>query len=547
MKERSDRIFIHGNIYTMEAEGVRRDALVVRDGKFLYVGNTQEALANYDGEVIDLEGKTVLPGMGDSHLHFVAFCQTYTTVDLGDCTSKKEAVERLAAKAAETPEGEWIKGSNFDQSKWTDSADVLPTRFDLDKASARHPIVIKRVCLHTAVANTLALEKAHIGKGYVYGEGGLVVLDENGMPNGIFREQASRIYDDLIPDPFLVPEIKKKYMKMGFDLAARYGITMMHTYAAEIWKYSENINEYIALERQGKLPVRMTICLDYFYDKPFVTRAEREDPFRLCQFGSFKTFCDGSLGSRSAKLYAPYDDDPSTDGILVMTQEELNERICEGYRRGLQPAIHCIGDKGLDCVLTAIEYTLQKTAEEGMSAREQKDRLPFRIIHAQMATSELVERLCKLPVILDIQPSFLLTDMHWIEERVGERASYSYTWKTFLDYGLVMAGGSDSPVESFSPWNGIYSLVTRKDLNGRPDGGYRPEEGIDRYNAVLMYCKNIAIANGEEDLLGTIENDKFADMVVIDRDIFKIPAEQIKDIQVLATYLAGNATYRVEQ
>lgn len=546
MKTAADKIFIHANAYTLEAEGVVKDAIVVKDGRFAYVGSTEEALEKYESdEIIDLEGKTVLPGMGDSHLHFFAYCQTYTTVDLGGAKSKKEAIERLAAKAAETPEGEWIKGSNFDQSKWDDCEDMLPTREDLDMASTKHPIVIKRVCLHTAVANTMALEKANIGKGYEYGPGGTVELDEEGMPNGIFREQASRIYDELIPDPFLIPENKKKYMKKGFELASQFGVTMMHTYAAEIWKYSEDINDYLELNRKGELPVRMTICLDQLYNKPFVTKEEREDPFRAVQFGTFKIFCDGSLGSRSAKLYEPYDDDPTTDGILVISQEDLNARVLKGYEMGLQPAIHCIGDKGLDCVLTAIEYTLKTSREHGMTEREQKDRLPFRIIHAQMANPELIERMTKLPVVLDIQPSFFLTDLHWIKDRVGEkRAAMSYTWKTYQDAGLMLTGGSDCPVELFSPWNGIYSLVARKDLDGYPEGGVQPEEKLSVYDAVCVFSKNVPYANGEQDLLGTIEEGKFADMVVIDRDIFKIPEDEIKDVQALYTYMAGNETYR---
>ena len=166
MKLTADKIFINAKAYTLEAEGVIKEAIVIKDGKFVFVGTTEEALERYEAkEVIDLEGKTVLPGMGDSHLHFFAFCQTFTTVDLGGAKSKKEAIERLAAKAAETPEGEWIKGSNFDQSKWDDCEDQLPTKEDLDMASTKHPIVIKRVCLHTAVANTMALSKAGIGKG----------------------------------------------------------------------------------------------------------------------------------------------------------------------------------------------------------------------------------------------------------------------------------------------------------------------------------------------------------------------------------------------
>ena len=546
MKISAQKIFINAKAYTLEAEGVCKEAIVVKDGKFAYVGTNEEALAKYEAEeVIDLEGKTVLPGMGDSHMHFFAFCQTFTTVDLGGAKSKAEAIKRLADKAAETPEGEWIKGSNFDQSKWEDCEDTLPTKEDLDKASTKHPIVIKRVCLHTAVANTMALEKANIGKGYEFGTGGTVELDKDGMHNCIFREQASKIYDELIPDPFLIPENKSKYMKQGFEMAAQYGLTMIHTYAAEIWKYTEDINAYIELNRKGELPVRMTVCLDELYNKPFVTKAEREDPYRAAQFGTFKIFCDGSLGSRSAKLYEPYDDDPTTDGILVISQEDLNERVYTGYMMGLQPAIHCIGDKGLDNVVTSIEYTLDRVRREGMTEREISTRLPFRLIHAQMATPELIDRMSKLPVVLDIQPSFFLTDLHWIKDRVGEeRAKRSYTWKKYMDAGLLLTGGSDNPVEIFSPWNGIFSLVERTDLDGYPEGGVQPEEKLSVYDAVCCFSKNIPYANGEEDLMGTIEVGKFADMVVIDRDIFECPTKEIKDIQALNTYLAGRETFR---
>ena len=179
-----------------------------------------------------------------------------------------------------------------------------------------------------------------------------------------------------------------------------------------------------------------------------------------------------------------------------------------------------------------------------MTPEEQAKRLPFRIIHAQMATPELIERMKKLPIVLDIQPTFLMTDLHWIEERVGkECAVLSYPWKTYLDAGLIMAGGSDAPVESFNPWIGIYATVTRQDMDGYPVGGYHPNEKLSVYDAVCMYSKNVAYANGDQDLMGTIEAGKFADMVVIDRDIFHIPENDIKDIQVLNTYMAGIERY----
>lgn len=546
MKEHAEKIFYNGKIYTMGAEGICKDAVVVKDGKFAFVGSKDEALERFESaELIDLQGRTVLPGMGDSHLHFFAFCQTYTTVDLGGATTREEVLRLLRERAAETPKGEWIKGSNFDQSKWTDSEDRLPTRFDLDEASTEHPIVIKRVCLHTAVANTMALEKAGIGKDYEFGPSGVVELDEDGMPNGIFREQASKIYDNLIPDPFLVPATRDKCMKKGLELASSLGVTMMHTYAAEIWHYDEDFDDYVARNQRDELPVRMTVCLDQMFDKPVTNQQDHNNPFRAAQMGSFKSFSDGSLGSRSAKLYEDYADDPGNTGILVITPEDLAKRMYAAYRHGLQPATHCIGDEALEVTLDAVEYCLSQGLKDGMTKEEQAKRLPFRIIHAQLATPELIERMKQLPLVLDIQPTFLMTDLHWIEERVGkERAVLSYPWKTYLDNGIIMAGGSDSPVESFNPWIGIFAAVTRQDMNCYPAEGYHPEQKVSVYDAVCMYCRNVAYANGELDVLGSIEMGKFADMVVIDRDIFTIPANEIKDTQVLHTYLAGKETYR---
>lgn len=545
MREKVDLILKNGNIYTIKREGEAVEALCVKDGIIVSTGTTKEIMDRFEADrVVDLKGKTVLPGMGDSHLHFFAYCQTHTMVDLGNCTSRREAMGRLAARAAETPKGEWIKGSNFDESKWDTDNDHLPTKADLDCVSTDHPIVMKRVCLHTVVANSAALKAAGIGKGFVYGPGGLVELDENGEPNGILREQATKIFDELIPDPAKVPQIKEKIMLDALAEATSQGLTTIHTYAADIWKYTEDPEDYLELDRKGKLPLRVVIYLDTLYQKPYLTAKEMADPYHKVCYGGHKIFSDGSLGSRSAKLLAPYSDDPTTDGILVQTQDELNEHMLKAYEMGLQPATHCIGDKGLDCVLTAIEYTLEKSREHGMTEREQQNRDPFRIIHAQMATDEMVERMKKLPVVLDLQPVFLETDMHWVHERIGkERAAYSYRWNTYQKAGLLLTGGSDCPVEPFSPWLNIYSAVARKDFNHYPAGGYQPEEKMSVYDAVCMFTKNLHIAAGHEKYLGTLEAGKFADMVVIDRDIFKIPEDEIMDIQVEKTYLAGLEVY----
>lgn len=545
MKKKIDTLYLNGKIYSLEAEGISYEALGADKGKIVYTGTAQDALSLYEAdEIIDLEGKTMLPSMGDSHVHFYATCQTITTVDLLGCKTKSEALARLSKRAEETPKGMWIKGSNFDQSKWTDADDQLPTRHDLDKVSTEHPIVIKRVCLHAAVGNTQAIEKTGVGKGYVFGTGGIVELEEDGMPTGVFREQASKVFDDIIPDPLADSDNRRTLMTKVFSQISSFGVTMLHTYAAKIWNFAEDLEIYEELDREGLLPARISVCLDEMFEKPILSEEEKSDPYRKVQYGTFKIFVDGSLGARSAALFEPYDDAPDTKGMFVIEQKDLNEKTYKAYVEGLQPAIHCIGDAGADSTLQAIEYTLDRCRKEGMSEDEIACRPPFRLIHAQLLNDDVLERMKALPLIFDLQPVSMCTDMHWVKERVGsKRAVYAHMIKTLQDMGFILTGSSDAPVESISPWPGIYAAATRQDLDGTPEGGWNPAEKVSLYDAVCMFSKNIPYANCEEKYMGTLETGKFADMIVIDRDIFNNPPEDVLNVKVLKTYLAGKEVY----
>lgn len=548
MKEMLDRLLYNGSIHTLKNEADIVEALGIQDGKIVFAGTDKEAFAHYDArEAIDLGGKTVIPGLGDSHMHFYALCQALTTVDLGGCVSKAEAIARLRKKATATPKGEWVRGSNFDQSKWADSADQLPTRHDLDTASTEHPIVIKRACLHTAVANTAALEKAGIGKGYSPEPGGTAEFEADGYPNGILREQATKVFDEIIPDPLINPACKRTIMVEQLQKMASLGMTAMHTYAADIWKYTESAEDYAALDREGLLPLRVTVYqdkLEKLQDQPVTPSIMLDDPHTKVYVGGYKLFCDGSLGSRSAALYAPYADDPSTTGIVVEDQDALEEKMLRASRAGIQCAVHAIGDRALDMVITAIEHTRSALLTEGWS-QQQVDALPkFRIIHAQLATPELIRRMRQLPVVLDIQPVFFLTDMHWVEERLGPvRKKNGYLWHTYLANDLLLTGGSDAPVESYAPMPAIYSAVTRKDLSGWPDDGMQPEEKLSVYEALCLFSKNLPHATCGSVSTGTLEAGKFADLAVLDRDIFTIPPEEILKVQVERTMLAGKDTW----
>ena len=540
-----DKLFINGEIYSMKKEGEKFQSLGVKDGKITFLGTNDEAKNISSKELIDLKGKMMIPGMADAHLHLYAYCQNLTFVDLSKVHNINEMINLMKEKVKNVKKGDWIKGVNFDQSKWKENR--FPTLEEMNSISKDNPVIIKRCCLHAVVANSKALEIVGIGKNYQAGSGGIVELDKNGMPNGILREQSTKVFDDILPDPLKDIEVQKKIMQDVLNDMSSKGITTIHTYAAKIWQYNEDINIYKNFEKEGKLPLRVTVCIDELFEPEILTEEKLNNPNRKVQLGAYKIFSDGSMGSRSAALKSPYSDDPENSGFMLFTQEELNNKILTGYEHGLQPAIHAIGDRALDMTLSAIEYTLKITKEKGMTDEEQKNRLPFRIIHVQMIDDDLLERMKKLPLVLDIQPIFLCTDLHWIEDRIGkERLKGSFALKTMEKAGLIQTGGSDCPVETYEPLKGIYAAVTRQDMEGYPTEGFLPEERLSVYEALCMYTKNVPYATGQESVLGTLEIGKFADLTVLERNLFKIDEKEIKDVKVEQTYVAGNCVFMIK-
>ena len=540
-----DKLFINGEIYSMKKEGEKFQSLGVKDGKITFLGTNDEAKNISSKELIDLKGKMMIPGMADAHLHLYAYCQNLTFVDLSKVHNINEMINLMKEKVKNVKKGDWVKGVNFDQSKWKENR--FPTLEEMDSISKDNPVIIKRCCLHAVVANSKALKMAGIGKNYQAGSGGIVELDKDSMPNGILREQSTKVFDDILPDPLKDVEVQKRIMQDVLNDMSSKGITTIHTYAAKIWQYNEDISIYKNFEKEGKLPLRVTVCIDELFEPEILTEEKLNNPNRKVQLGAYKIFSDGSMGSRSAALKSPYSDDPENSGFMLFTQEELNNKILTGYEHGLQPAIHAIGDRALDMTLSAIEYTLKITKEKGMTDEEQKNRLPFRIIHVQMIDDDLLERMKKLPLVLDIQPIFLCTDLHWIEDRIGkERLKGSFALKTMEKAGLIQTGGSDCPVETYEPLKGIYAAVTRQDMEGYPIEGFLPEERLSVYEALCMYTKNVPYATGQESVLGTLEIGKFADLTVLEKNLFKIDKKEIKDVKVEQTYVAGNCVFMIK-
>ena len=425
--------YVNGRIYTMKEEGDIVSAFVVEDGKFIYCGTDEEARRLCgDGTVTDLQGRTVLPGMIDTHQHLVAYGRDLLKLDLKGCRTKKEMLERISARAEKTKKGEWITGTGFDQMAFQDDR-TLPTRQELDRACPDNPLIITRFCLHVFCANSLALKEAGIDRNYKPLVEGTVLYDEDGEPNGTLNDNAGTYVLSFVPDLFASQEQKKKAVKAACYELNKVGLTGVHAVQATHVDLPEYGDVYQDVRDDGDLTVRINIEFDHLPNIPIRTGFGDE----MIRFGYYKLFADGNMGGRTAYLKEPFSDDPGNYGVSNYTQEYVNEQFKAGFDRGIQVGIHAIGDAAIEQVANAIEYaTAGKTGV---------DRRSFRLIHASLFNEELLDRFAKLPVVIDMQPMFLPTDDHWLHDRFGDRSEYVFCWRKMLDRGYILTAGADSP------------------------------------------------------------------------------------------------------
>ncbi len=512
---KADKKYMNGKIYSIRREDECFQAFCVKDGKFLAAGTNAQLADIPADEVIDLQGKCVLPGFIDCHQHTLEYAKTQVEVDLRAASSKEELLKVLKARAKRSKPGQWIKGSGFDHEKFPDKQ--LPTAQDLDAVSRVNPIIISRYCVHFHVANTLAMTMAGI----------------TDNPAGLLKESAVTPVMDIIPDLLLSDEDKKDGVEKAIAQMNSCGITGIHATEATISRVKEYLNVYQDLEAEGRLGARVYFCPDDYPGFGMKTGFGNEK----IRYGFYKMFADGSLGPRTAALTQCYSDMPGNFGILTNSQEQVMEKMKKACAMGLQVGIHAIGDKGIEVAVTAMEECCRTYPEKDMR---------FRLIHGMCMRPDLIERIRKLPVIIDIQPGFTSNkNIWWSEDRLGpERVKYAYAWKTLIDRGILLTGSSDTPVENFAPLHGIYSVVCRQDLTGKPEGGWMPWERVSVYEAICMYTKNAAFASFEDDIKGTIEPGKLADYVILGKDPFEVSGLALRDIPVLETCLGGIAVYK---
>jgi predicted amidohydrolase YtcJ len=515
-------VLLNGKVYTLNYRKPTAQAVAVSNEKIVYVGENSEAskFAGSKTKVVDLDGRTVLPGFTDCHVHVASFGRSLSALNLRNVTSITQLKEIVTERAQQHFPETWILGYGWDQEKFAEKR--LPTRWDLDEAAADNPVILFRVCTHICVANSKALEEAEIQKYTIAPFGGRIDKDPStGELTGILREKALKLISKAFPKES-VEEIFKTCL-MACRKAVESGLTGVH------WIIESPI-EMLAIRKmrkEGKLPLRVYLLapIEFMEDLEGLGIGQGFGD-SMVKIGGLKILLDGSLGGQTAALYAPYDDAPETSGMLTYEQKDLEMLVLNAHKAGLQLAVHAIGDKAIDVALDAFENASQKIPNVGHR---------HRIEHASVLNETSIRRMKRLGIIASVQPHFTNSDF-WIEHRLGKkRARWVYPFKSLIKAGAAVCGGSDCPVDPISPLLGIWAAVVRQ---------RNSSESLTVEEAIRLYTVNAAYADFEENLKGIIEEGKLADMVVLSHDPFEIKPEKIKDIQVLMTIVGGQISFQ---
>ncbi|MEM3597209.1 MAG: amidohydrolase [Candidatus Bathyarchaeia archaeon] len=512
-------VILNANVITLDERRPRAEAVAVFGDRLVAVGSNSEVRKYVsDGtRVVDAKGKSVVPGLVDCHVHMAGFGSFLQTVDLRDAKSIVEVQQKIREYVAKNPEKPWVLGGRWDHERFIEKR--LPNRWDLDAVVKEKPVFLVRVCGHIGVVNGRALELAGItGKTVV--DGGKVDLDAGGEPTGVLRENALELVWRVVPKPDL--KSMEEFCLRACWEAVRAGLTGVHWVVDSV----DEIRVVQKLYFEGKLPLRVYLgvparLLDALVCLGLLSGFGNS----MLKLGFVKVFADGSLGARTAALKEPYFDDPKTSGMLLYTQRSLNRLVLKAHRAGLQLAVHAIGDRAVEAVLKAYEIAFKVFPRENHR---------HRIEHCSVLNPRLIKRINRLGLIASVQPHFVVSDF-WVFQRVGERRGrWVYPFKTLMREGIVVASGSDSPVEPINPLLGIWAAVAKANF---------AEERLSLDEALRTYTLNAAYASFEENLKGSIEVGKLADLVVLSEDLDRIPPEKIRDVSVEMVIIGGKVVY----
>ncbi len=537
-KTLADTIYVEGHILT--GNGLTKShpevvqAVAVCAGVVLGTGTDASMLTQFRGpatRVIHLHNAFAMPGFNDAHVHLAGAGQTKLTVDLTGTRSLAEFQQRIAHAAHTAAPGAWLTGAGWDHTLWPTKA--LPTRADVDAVAGGHPALFERIDGHIAVVDSAALTAAAINAQTPDPQGGKFDRDASGTATGIVREDpAMKLIRAHIPPP--TPELRRRGLELALADAVAHGLT-----SAQDFSEWGDFLVFEQMEREGKLPMRVSEWLPF--DAPLAQliemRAAHPSGDRMLRTGMLKGFMDGSLGSRTAAMLAPYADDPGNSGLPRYGQTKLNAMAEERAAAGFQLGFHAIGDRAVSMALDA--FAVAETARTRASVPGEPR---FRIEHSQVLAPGDFARYKQLGVIASMQPSHLLTDMHWAPARLGRmRTQYAYAWKTFLDAGVPLAFGTDYPVEPVTPFRGLYAAVTRRDEANTMS--FHPEAVLTVGQALAAYTQGAAYAEFAEGWKGRLAPGYVADMVVLDRDVTSVTPAALLRTVVIETIVGGRIVY----
>lgn len=527
------KVIYNANGYTplYQGEVQQFTTLVIKNGKVVKLGSDTLKDSYPDAKLIDAHGNTLLPGLIDAHGHVIGLGDNLSQLDVRGAKSVDEVTNKLKV-FADNKQG-WIIGRGWNQELWVDTR--FPTAKDLDKVVNDRPVVLSRVDSHAIWVNSKALELAGITAQTKAPEGGEIIKDEFGNPTGIFVDKAESLITQHMPAP------SKQDISDSLDAAGKHllslGITSTHDAGIDktTWEVYKERGDL------GNLPLRIVAMLSGASpDLDTMLKAGRyHDKNDFMEIRSVKVYADGALGSRGAALIEEYADRPGHHGLMLETQEKLEALFTQSFKSGFSANTHAIGDKANKVVLDAYQNVFKKTG--GILLRN-------RIEHAQIVTTDDIPRFKALKIIPSMQPVHATSDMHMAEQRLTEKQlSGAYAWQTFLQQGSVVAAGSDYPVELANPFDGLYSAITRMDHNKLPENGWRASEALSREDALRAFTLGGAYAAHQEFKVGSLEKGKWADFILIDKDYFKVPVEEIYKTNVLQTWVAGKLRYKKEE
>ena len=531
----ADTVIDNANGYTLNSKNelVRFASLAFDDkGRIIAVGGAKEVAAKAkNARHIDVQGKTVLPGLIDAHGHVFGLGEMVTQLDLSSSATLADALKAAGAYARANPSQAWLRGRGWNQEIW--KLGRFPTASELDGAVSDRPMWLERVDGHAGWANTRAMQLAGITKETPDPAGGKIMRDANGNATGVLVDAAQDLVTKVLPKQSEAEA--RRVLDSSLQLIAKMGLTSVHDAGVNVAQ-DRLYREYAD---QGKLTARvygMIGGVDADFDQ-----LSKAGPLKSYADGAYalravKMYSDGALGSRGAALIAPYSDEPASRGLLFQRDPAMHQMMEKAMRRGYQVNVHAIGDAGNRQLLDGYQRLVKKTG----SAQQR-----HRIEHAQVVAMEDIARFMDIGIIPSMQPTHATSDMNMAEQRVGaQRIKGAYAWRTFLDQGSRIACGSDFPVESPNPFFGIHAAVTRQDAAGRPAGGWYPNEAMTLKEAFRCFTLDAAYAGHQEKVAGSLEAGKWADFIVVDQDLFKMPAKDIHKTSVLQTWVGGRQVYQ---